>query len=112
MKNPDRDHQHSRRRKAGDSEETPDGRAVAEALYGGDPSALEEDEEPQDEPTLFTDEPDDMAHPSKRKANRHERQIVNEAERYGLDAQRAYASNGESLDVLFRLLSERSEPPV
>jgi Holliday junction resolvase len=38
-----------------------------------------------------------MAHPSKRKANRHEREIVRAAEAKGLDAERAYASNGRSL---------------
>jgi len=49
-----------------------------------------------------------MAHPSKRKANRHEREIVRTAEAKGLEAKRAYASNGESLgeveacDVLVR----------
>jgi len=49
-----------------------------------------------------------MAHPSKRKANRHEREIVRTAEAKGLEAERAYASNGESLgeveacDVLVR----------
>jgi Holliday junction resolvase len=49
-----------------------------------------------------------MAHPSKRKANRHEREIVRTAEAKGLEAERAYASNGESLgeveacDVLIR----------
>lgn len=49
-----------------------------------------------------------MAHPSKRKANRHEREIVRTAEAKGLGAERAYASNGESLgeveacDVLVR----------
>jgi Holliday junction resolvase len=49
-----------------------------------------------------------MPHSSKRKANRHEREIVNEAEDAGFTAERAYASNGESLgevkecDVLIR----------
>lgn len=49
-----------------------------------------------------------MAHPSKRKGNRFEREIVQEAEMKGLSAERAYASNGESLgeveecDVLIR----------
>lgn len=49
-----------------------------------------------------------MAHPSKRKGNRFEREIVQEAEAKGLEAERAYASNGESLgeveecDVLIR----------
>jgi hypothetical protein len=38
-----------------------------------------------------------MPHPSKRKANRHEREIVKIAEEKGLDAERAYASNGRSL---------------
>lgn len=35
MKNKDRDDKHRRRREAGDTEDDPDGRAVAEALYGG-----------------------------------------------------------------------------
>jgi hypothetical protein len=35
MKNRDRDDKHSRRRTVGDEEEDPDGREVAEALYGG-----------------------------------------------------------------------------
>ena len=39
----------------------------------------------------------DMPHSSKRKANRHEREIVKIAEAKGLDAERAYASNGQSL---------------
>jgi Holliday junction resolvase len=49
-----------------------------------------------------------MPHPSKRKANRHERELVKIAEAKGLKAERAYASNGESLgeveacDVLVR----------
>jgi Holliday junction resolvase len=49
-----------------------------------------------------------MAHPSKRKANRHEREIVRIAEAKGFESERAYASNGESLgeveacDVLVR----------
>jgi Holliday junction resolvase len=38
-----------------------------------------------------------MAHPSKRKANRHEREIVRIAEAKGFESERAYASNGESL---------------
>lgn len=59
MKNPDRDRRHSRRREAGESGETPDGKAVAAALYGGDTDALKEDEETEDEPTLFSDENDE-----------------------------------------------------
>ena len=49
-----------------------------------------------------------MAHSSKRKGNRFEREIVREAEAKGLEAERAYASNGQSLgevkacDVLVR----------
>lgn len=35
MKNKDRDDRHRRRREAGDTEDNPDGRAVAAALYGG-----------------------------------------------------------------------------
>ena len=38
-----------------------------------------------------------MAHSSKRKGNRFEREIVHQAEAVGLEAERAYASNGESL---------------
>lgn len=38
-----------------------------------------------------------MAHPSKRKGNRFEREIVNEAEDYGVPSERAYASNGRAL---------------
>jgi Holliday junction resolvase len=49
-----------------------------------------------------------MAHSSKRKGNRFEREVVHEAEAKGLEAERAYASNGQSLgevkacDVLVR----------
>ena len=49
-----------------------------------------------------------MAHPSRRKGNRFEREVVREAEAKGLEAERAYASNGQSLgevnacDVLIR----------
>lgn len=108
MKNKDRDNQHKRRRETGSTGDSPDGKKIAEALYGGNPSALEEEEESEDEPTLFTDETDDMAHSSKRKANRHERELVKIAEAKGLEAERAYASNGKSLgevkacDVLVR----------
>jgi hypothetical protein len=35
MKNRDRDDRHSRRRDAGGDDGSPDGRAVADALYGG-----------------------------------------------------------------------------
>jgi len=107
MKNPDRDEDHKRRRDAGEAGTDPDGRAVAAALYGGDLSALEEDED-ETELTLFDNDTDDMPHPSKRKANRHEREIVKAAEAAGLEAERAYASNGQSLgevkecDVLVR----------
>ena len=38
-----------------------------------------------------------MAHPNKRRGNRYERELVNEAKAAGLDAERAYASNGRSL---------------
>ena len=38
-----------------------------------------------------------MPHPSKRKGNRYEREIVRQAEAAGLDADRAYASNGRAL---------------
>jgi Holliday junction resolvase len=49
-----------------------------------------------------------MPHSSKRKGNRFEREVVKTAEAKGLEAERAYASNGESLgeveacDVLIR----------
>jgi len=49
-----------------------------------------------------------MPHSSKRKGNRFEREVVETAEAYGLEAERAYASNGQSLgeveecDVLVR----------
>lgn len=38
-----------------------------------------------------------MSHPSKRKGNAFERELVNDALAAGIDAKRAYASNGESL---------------
>lgn len=38
-----------------------------------------------------------MSHPSKRKGNSFEREVVNTAKEYGLDSQRAYASNGLAL---------------
>jgi hypothetical protein len=38
-----------------------------------------------------------MPHPSKRKGNRYERELVRDAEAAGLDAERAWASNGRSL---------------
>jgi len=37
--------------------------------------------------------------PSKAKGNRFERELVNKAKEYGLDAKRAYASNGLSLGL-------------
>lgn len=49
-----------------------------------------------------------MPHSSKRKGNRFEREVVKTAEAHGLDAERAYASDGRSLgeceavDVLIR----------
>lgn len=49
-----------------------------------------------------------VAHSSKRKGSRFEREIVRDAEAVGLEAERAYASNGRSLgegkecDVLIR----------
>lgn len=49
-----------------------------------------------------------MPHSSKRKGNRFEREIVHDAEAVGLEAERAYASDGRSLgegkecDVLIR----------
>jgi Holliday junction resolvase len=49
-----------------------------------------------------------MPHSSKRKGNRYEREVVADAEAAGLDAERAYASDGRSLgeaeacDVLIR----------
>lgn len=45
MRNKDRDEEHWRRREAGCGDDTPNGKAVAEALYGGNPSALEEEPE-------------------------------------------------------------------
>lgn len=38
-----------------------------------------------------------MTHPSKRKGNAYERELVSQAEASGLTAKRAYASNGEAL---------------
>lgn len=95
--NPDRDDKHRRRREAGSGDDDPNGRAVAEALYGGNPSALDGDEEPEREPTLFTDEDDDMAHPNVDRSKRHEREIVHAAEDVGLTAERAWNSDGRSL---------------
>lgn len=49
-----------------------------------------------------------MTHASKRKGNRYEREVVEQAEAFGLEAERAYASDGRSLgeaeecDVLIR----------
>lgn len=40
-----------------------------------------------------------MSHPSKRKGNAFERELVNQAREAGLPAQRAYASNGQSLGL-------------
>ena len=40
-----------------------------------------------------------MAHPSKVKGNKFERDVVNKAKELGLDSKRAYASNGESLGM-------------
>tara|TARA_R100001443_G_scaffold18255_1_gene29142 strand:+ start:5381 stop:5701 length:321 start_codon:yes stop_codon:yes gene_type:complete len=40
-----------------------------------------------------------MTHPSKVKGNKFERDVVNKAKDFGLDAKRAYASNGESLGM-------------
>ena len=40
-----------------------------------------------------------MAHPSKVKGNKFERDIVNKAKEFGLESKRAYASNGESLGM-------------
>jgi len=54
MKNPDRDDKHRRRREASSDKDDPDGREVAEALYGEDTDALgEEDSDDSDELTLF-----------------------------------------------------------
>lgn len=38
-----------------------------------------------------------MTHPSKRKGNAFERELVKQAQDSGLEAKRAYASNGEAL---------------
>ena len=40
-----------------------------------------------------------MACPSKQKGNRFEREVVKQAQAQGLKAERAYASNGESLGM-------------
>ena len=40
-----------------------------------------------------------MAHPSKTKGNKFERDVVNTAKEFGLESKRAYASNGESLGM-------------
>ena len=40
-----------------------------------------------------------MAHPSKVKGYKFERDVVNKAKEFGLDSKRAYASNGESLGM-------------
>lgn len=40
-----------------------------------------------------------MAHPSKRKGNKFERELVNEAKANGIPAKRAYGSNGQSLGL-------------
>ncbi len=40
-----------------------------------------------------------MAHPSKAKGNKFERDVVNKAKEFGLESKRAYASNGESLGM-------------
>ena len=40
-----------------------------------------------------------MTHPSKVKGNAYERELVNQAKLSGIDAKRAYASNGESLGM-------------
>ena len=40
-----------------------------------------------------------MAHRSKVKGNKFERDVVNKAKEFGLDSKRAYASNGESLGM-------------
>ena len=38
-----------------------------------------------------------MSHPSKQKGNRYEREVVQKAKEYGLDAERAWGSNGKAL---------------
>tara|TARA_R110002096_G_scaffold417225_1_gene620826 strand:+ start:135 stop:455 length:321 start_codon:yes stop_codon:yes gene_type:complete len=40
-----------------------------------------------------------MAHPSKVKGSKFERDVVNKAKEFGLESKRAYASNGESLGM-------------
>ena len=40
-----------------------------------------------------------MTHPSKRKGNAHEREVVNIAHSYGIDGERAYGSNGQALGL-------------
>ena len=44
-----------------------------------------------------TCESEAMTHPSKSKGNRFERELVNQARAAGLEAARAFASNGQSL---------------
>ena len=56
-----------------------------------------------------------MAHPSKVKGTNFERELVNEARKAGLVAERAYASNGralgeaEQVDVIIRAPSKASK---
>jgi len=38
-----------------------------------------------------------MAHPSKQKGNRYEREVVEKAKEHGLEAERAWGSNGKAL---------------
>jgi len=38
-----------------------------------------------------------MSHPSKQKGNRYEREVVDKAKEYGLDAERAWGSNGKAM---------------
>jgi Holliday junction resolvase len=55
-----------------------------------------------------------MAHSSKRKGNRFEREVVKAAEDAGLEADRAYASNGQSLGEVEEcdVLVEGGEAPL
>ena len=48
---------------------------------------------------LLTENKSPMTHPSKTKGNAYERELVNLAKESGLEAKRAYASNGESLGI-------------
>ena len=50
MKKKDRDEKHRRRRQAGEDEDRPDGRTIAERLYGG-PDPTDNNDPPTDAPS-------------------------------------------------------------